>query len=113
MTPRLALLIALTVPCRLASETVIFVVVVDELPEVKDSVIELELNLAVSEANALETLRCSLATWLTVMLFDPARADVVEVAVKADVWLLLTANVLKSLASFLLYKVFSQLFLII
>ena len=34
------------------------------------------------------------------MLFDPARADVVDEALNADVWLLLTANVLKSLASF-------------
>ena len=33
------------------------------------------------------------------MLFDPARADVVDEALNADVWLLLTANVLKSFAS--------------
>lgn len=58
------------------------------------------LKASVSEAKAFDTLRCSWAIWLTVMLLEPARADVVDDALKALVWLLLTANVLKSLASF-------------
>ena len=89
---------ALTVPCRLASVTVMSVVVADVAPTESDRVMLPALKAAVSDANPLDTLRCSCAIWLTVMLFDPARADVVEEALKADVWLLLTANVLKSLA---------------
>ena len=77
----------------------ISVVVADVEPTESDSVKLSAVKAAVSDAKPLDTLRCSWAIWLTVMLFEPARADVVEAALKADVWLLLTANVLKSLAS--------------
>ena len=38
-------------------------------PTLMETVIGFALNALVSEANALETLRCSWAIWLTVMLF--------------------------------------------
>jgi hypothetical protein len=53
-------------------------------PTLIETVIGFALNAVVSEAKALETLRCSWAIWLTVMLFEPALAEVVEVAEKAD-----------------------------
>ena len=86
VTPRFAALIAETVPCRLASVTVISVVVGLLDPTLIETVIGLELNALVSDAKALETLRCSCAIWFTVTLFEPALADVVELAEKADSW---------------------------
>ena len=100
VTPRFAALIAETVPCRLASVTVMSVVTGLLDPTLIETVIGLDLNALVSDAKALETLRCSWAIWLTVTLFDPALADEVELAEKADSWELLTVNVLKSFASF-------------
>ena len=55
------------------------------LPTVSDNVIVPELNLLVSEAKALETLRYYWAIRLTEMLFEPALAEDVEVAEKAFV----------------------------
>ena len=75
----------MTVPLRLASATVMLLVEVVVLPTDRDKVIVPELNLLVSEAKALETLRCSWAIWLTEMLFEPALAEDVEVAEKAFV----------------------------